>query len=90
MRDWCDVLEHLPQAAIQQACLRWLSAAGRHKPTPGDIAELARETLPAPKVVRLAPPLEPERPRISPEAAAEILRSAGFRPRKFGGTDAGE
>ena len=90
MRDWCDVLEPLPQAAIQSACLRWLSGAGGRKPTPGEIAALARDTLPAPKIVRLPPPPAPEKPRLSFEAAQEIVRAAGFRPLKFGGADASD
>lgn len=90
MRDWCDILEHLPQSAIQQAAVRWLAGSNGYRPTPGQIAALAREAMPAPKLVRIAPPPEPERQRLSPEAAAEIMKTAGFRPRKIGGTDANE
>lgn len=90
MRDWCDILEHLPQAAIQQAAIRWLAGSCGRKPTPGEIAALARDALPAPKVVRIAPPAEPDKPRLSFEAAQEIVRTAGFRPLKFGGADASD
>lgn len=86
-RDWADVLEGLPQDAIQAACLKHLRTSQR-KPTPAGIYQMALEAMPRPQIVHRAPVQEPERPpRCSPEAAEEIMRQAGFRPKAFGGQD---
>lgn len=85
-RDWADVLEGLPQDAIQSACLKHMRTSQR-KPTPAAIYQLAIEAMPRPRLVR-APVAEPPRPpRCTPEQAAEIMRRAGFRPKTFGGQD---
>lgn len=86
-RDWADVLEGLPQDAIQAACLKHLRSSQR-KPTPAGIYQLALEAMPRPQIVRPVKVPEPDRPpRCSPEAAAEIMRQAGYRPKTFGGQD---
>lgn len=84
-RDWCDVLEHLPRDAIQRACVRYLTECTGRKPTPGDIVALARDVLQPPRVVRLAPPPEPPRERVSADAAERIMREIGFRPKRMVG-----
>lgn len=84
-RDWADILEGLPPEAISAACLAYLRSEPRRKPSPGAIYALARDAMPRPVIVRNTTP-EPERPpRCSPEAAAEIMARAGYRPRTFGG-----
>lgn len=82
-KDWADVLEGLPQDAIQKACIRYQREEPRRKPTPGAIYAMAREAMPRPQVVRSEP--EPERPEPTPEErarVAEYVRKAGFAARR--------
>jgi hypothetical protein len=81
-KDWADVLEGLPQHAIQAACLRYMRTETR-RPTPAVIYKLAREEMPAPRVVASSEP-EPQKNRITKERAAEIMAEAGFRVKRFG------
>lgn len=86
-KDWADVLEGFPKEAIEAACLRFMRT-GKRKPVPGEIYQLAAEAMPRPQIVRQAPPPEPARPpRVTAEQAEAIMKQAGFRPRKFGGSD---
>ena len=81
-KDWADVLEGLPQEAIQRACVQYQREEPRRKPTPGAIYQLARKAMPTPRAV---PQPEPERePRVTGEAATEICIAAGFTPRRMG------
>ena len=80
--DWADVLEGLPQEFIQRACIQYQREEPRRKPTPGAIYEMARAMMPKPALVRQ--PEEKRDPPCSPEAAAEIMEEAGFRPKRFG------
>ena len=86
-RDWADILEGMPQDAIAKACRRYLTDEPRRKPTPGAIYALAREYMPRPVIVHRAPEPEPERQKVTPERAAEIMAEVGYRPQRFGGTD---
>lgn len=81
--DWADVLEGIPQEYIQRACIQYQRDEPRRKPTPGAIYDIARRMIPKPVVV---PDPEPERtePRVSAEAANEIMRKAGFLPKRMG------
>ena len=81
-KDWADVLEGLPQEYIDRACIQYLREENR-KPKPADIYRRARDLMPAPRFVTPPAPPEPERERVSPEAAEEIMRAAGFKPRAF-------
>lgn len=85
-KDWADVLEGLPQAAIQKACIRYQRDEPRRKPTPGAIYQLAREMMPRPAVVQSPPRQEATdtAPRCTPEAAQAICDAAGYSPKKFG------
>ncbi len=84
-KDWADVLEGLPQDAIQRAAIRFQQENQKAKPTPAAIYALAVASLPRPVLVKPEP--ERETPRVSKERAAEILAEAGFRPRQFGGDE---
>ena len=83
-RDWCDILEGMPQDAIAKACMAYLRQEPRRKPTPGSIYALAREYMPKPVIVAKPQPPEPERERMTAERAAEIMAEVGFRPKKMG------
>lgn len=74
--DWADVLQGIPQEFIQRACIRYQREEPRRKPTPGAIYNLARQMMPKPELVREP---EPERePRVTAEAAREILAAANL------------
>ena len=84
--DWCDILEGIPAEYIQRAAIKYQRDEPRRKPTPGAIYQIARSLMPLPSVATPRP--EPERPpRVTAEAASEIMRRAGFRPQRFGGED---
>lgn len=83
--DWADVLEGIPRAAIQKACLNYQRTEPRRKPTPGAIYALAREAMPRPSLVRAAPYVEPEKERCDPKVAQAIVEAAGYTPKRFGG-----
>ena len=80
-RDWADVLEGLPQDAIQKACIQYQRDEPRRKPTPGAIYQVARAMMPRPVTVSDARPMTAEenaayldkmdRERINPERAAQ-------------------
>lgn len=84
-KDWADVLEGLPQDAIQKACIQYQRDEPRRKPTPGAIYALAREAMPRPSLVRQPAPAEPERPEPTAEErarVAEYVKQAGFAVRR--------
>jgi hypothetical protein len=83
-RDWCDILEGMPQDAISKACMAYLRQEPRRKPTPGAIYALAREYMPKPVIVAKPQQAEPERERMTAERAAEIMAEVGFRPKRMG------
>ena len=80
--DWADVLEGIPQEYIQKARIQYQRDEPRKKPTPGAIYQLARSFMPKPVIVPTEP--EPERERVSADAAADILAKAGFSPKRMG------
>jgi len=82
--DWADVLEGIPAKYIQRACIRYQKDEPRRKPTPGAIYKLACGFMPRPRPVPSAEGMA-SGPRVTPEAAADILAKAGFRVNKFGG-----
>lgn len=93
-KDWADVLEGLPQDAIQRACVRYLRDEPRRKPTPGDIYRLAKLEMPRPEIVPLQimsrEQAEANRARaaqVNPERAAqaETIINEVFGLKKFGG-----
>lgn len=89
-RDWADILEGLPQSAIASACMDYLRDQPKRKPTPGAIYALAREKIPRPAsvtpVLRIVD-YQAGRERVTAEAAAEIMKHAGFKPKKMGNFD---
>lgn len=86
MLDWLEILDGQSEAHIQRACIDHMRERPRTRPTPGDIlkrvnafrANEARAHHSA-EVHSLPPPRE----RVSAEAANEILRAAGFVPRRI-------
>ena len=77
---WCDELQDWHREQIVWALRKWNREHPRHRPTPGDIATICkaeRGRRHAEAVKLAASVCEPERERVSPDAAAEILRAAG-------------
>jgi hypothetical protein len=91
--DWIEALEPYTPAEVKAAFGKW-NRENRGKPSEQDIAEIARlsrrmsvedeERAAAFKAQNERRP-EPEPERVTAEAAAEIMRAAGFRVNKFGG-----
>lgn len=78
--DWMAGLEAFTEDEIRTACREWVSANPRKKPNVGDVRGIVLASRQ--KAVTELPSIpEPERDRVSPEAAAEIMRRAGFRPK---------
>jgi hypothetical protein len=87
-RDWIEILAPYPQEAIAAACRTYLVDEPRKRPTPGAIRVLAIKAMDAdprlrPERLALARPVERERVRVTPEAAARILAEAGLTPRRL-------
>ncbi len=83
-KDWADVLEGIPQEFLERACVQYLRENPDRKPKPGNIYQLARAMMPAPRaVIDHTTPMRSPEERCSPEAAAEILSKAGFKPRRL-------
>lgn len=88
--DWADVLEGLPQDAIQKACIHYQRTEPRKKPTPGAIYALARDAMPRPVLVE---PQHVDRPEQRKPTKAErdrmaaYVAAAGFKPKRFGGEE---
>lgn len=86
---WCDTLQDWTVEQVVYGLRRWNEDNPRRRPTPGDVLGLLKrvrgQRLSA-QVGRDTP--EPERKRVTAADAAEIMRQAGFAPRKM--EDAGE
>lgn len=90
MTDWMDGLQDYPLGEVQEACRKWVREAPRKMPNEGDILSIIkRERARLWELRKATQPVsepEPEREaRVSPKAAADIVKRAGFAPRKFGG-----
>lgn len=86
--DWMDALQDYPLDEIRAACRETVMARPNAMPNEGHIVSKIMEARAA--FVRLNPPTtapEPRQERMSAERAAEIMAEAGFRPKKFGGTE---
>ena len=86
-RDWANVLEALPQEYIERACVAYLRAKPRKKPTPGDIYQRARALIPPQRVAPKGKPVQERAATSTAARANEILASAGPKPKQFGGSD---
>jgi hypothetical protein len=89
---WIDVLENCSHAEIRQAWATYQRSGPRTangrlcKPDAGALYKLVQDARPRPQIVRTAPEPIWERPRMTAEHAAEIMREVGWRPRTFGGS----
>lgn len=87
---WQDVLENCSHSEIRQAWAEWQKTGPRTearrlvKPDAGALYGIILKNRPKPKLVPR--PVVERDPPCSKEAAKEIMKSAGYSPRKFGGT----
>jgi hypothetical protein len=82
--DWMDALHDYTIDEVQAACREWVMNNPRRMPNEGDIvAEVKsiRAEAWAKRKATLPPEPDPERPRVTAEAAAEIMARAGFKPK---------
>jgi hypothetical protein len=90
--DWMDALQDYPLDEVKAACRRAVIERPDKMPNEGHILALiqTKRRLTA-KPMPVAPVQEPPKPRrVSPEAAAQIMARAGYKPRQFseeGSTD---
>lgn len=82
---WCDELQEWTQEQIVWALRDWNRRNPRVRPTPGDILSIMKAARGRKHAQKIEPQKEPERERVTPEAAAEIMAQVGFAPKKFGG-----
>jgi hypothetical protein len=80
--DWMDALQDYPLDEIRSACRVAVIAKPGTMPNEGHIlSEISKARA---MVLRLAVPKPqevPDRQRVTPERAAEILNAAGFKPK---------
>ena len=84
--DWMEALQDYPLTEIQAACRSWVLNNSRKMPNEGDIVTLISKARASQvKAYKARQPVapEPERERITPQRADEILKSAGFAPKRF-------
>jgi len=82
--DWMDALQDFPLAEVKAACVAWIRDNPRRMANEGDIRAkiiCAR----AAHIAGLPKPREPDpfAHKVSKEAAAEILRQAGFSVKRM-------
>lgn len=84
MLDWMDALHDYPLDEIQAACRACVQENPNRMPNEGHVlaAILKARAAKVKRMPRLVEP-EPERKPVSAERAAEILKDAGFAPRRF-------
>lgn len=88
---WMDVLENCSHSEIRKAWATYQrtgprTASGKlYKPDAGALWKIVQSMRPKPKPVETKP--EPQRERVTAEAAQEILSRAGFKVNKFGGVE---
>lgn len=80
---WCDELQDWTREQVVYALRKWNRDSPDWKPTPGNILRILKETRGQRAAERskasVAEVAEVATPRVSPEAAAEIMAAAGFR-----------
>lgn len=95
MEDWADALADFPDWAIERAAKWWKGADNpqrRKRPLEGDIAARCKVEMMAVRAAEIRErsgwtgfsSSQETAERISPERASEILREAGFTPKRFG------
>lgn len=82
--DWRAALEDWPIDDVRRHLRQWVAANPNKRPNYGHIAQSLELKRGREWAASQPPAPEPVRPRVTPEAAAEIMAQAGFRPKTFG------
>jgi len=83
---WCDELQDWTREQVLWALRKWNGDNPRLRPTPGDIVAICKQAR-GRKIAAIPKPVDKPEPseRIDAETAAEIMRAAGFAPKRIGG-----
>jgi hypothetical protein len=84
---WCDELQAWTREQVVYALRKWNRENETWKPTPGNIVRILKQTRGKKEAERMAAARKPEPPkaseRITPEAASEIMRRAGYSAKRM-------
>lgn len=83
MADWLAALEDWPVADVQDALRQWVMDNPSKRPNFGHIAGALKAKRGREWAARKQAEPEPVREPCSPEVADEIVRAAGFTPRRM-------
>ena len=81
---WCDELQDWTREQVVWALRKWNRDHPRHRPTPGDILRICKETR-GRKIASQLPRTEPqpERKPVDAETAAKIMAEVGFSVKRM-------
>ncbi len=82
---WCDELQEWTQEQVVWGLREWNRNYPRARPTPGDILGIMKAARGRKHAQKIDPQPEPERERVTSQAASEIMAMAGYAPKTFGG-----
>jgi len=84
LADWCDTLQDWTREQIVWALRKWRNECPDKRPNPGHILAIMKEARGRKHAAQLPKQKpEPQREKITPEKAEEILAAAGFRPKEM-------
>jgi hypothetical protein len=91
MADWMDALQDWSHENVVYGLRKWRNENPSKKPNPGHVLAILKQARGA-KVARTAQraPEPAQLPRVTPEAAAEIMAQVNARPKAMRGTGEGE
>jgi len=81
--DWMDALQDYPLAEVKAACRACILASPNRMPNEGHVLEKIMDARRVAIAAMPRPRDEPRPPRVTPEAAAEIMAGAGYTPRRM-------
>jgi hypothetical protein len=91
MADWMDTLQDWSHEQVVYGLRKWRNANPSRKPNPGHVLAILKQARGA-KVARTAQraPEPAQLPRVTPEAAAEIMAQVNARPKAMRGNTSTE
>ena len=84
MADWLSALEDWSVSDVQDALRKWVMDNPSRRPNFGHIAAALKDKRGREFAASIKPAPEPERERITPERAAEIIAEIGISIPRFG------
>ena len=87
LADWMDVLQDYPLDEVRAACRSAVLSNPNKMPNEGHVrSEIMKARALAVSRTPAIEQFEQKPPPVTPEQAEEIMKKAGFTPRRFGGT----